>query len=259
MAEDSESEGVTMTSRPVVPFEGANVPGGQALQVLALIAPVEGEKKPAGHGMGDEVRSELQYAPAGQSSHAVVRPTTLEYAPRPQSTHELLPCALWKVPGGHGMGAVDVSELHAEPAGQTVHAVVRPSRLEKNPRPQLVHDVDLELPWKVPAGHVVATPLPAPGQRVPGGQSMHVCWLVAPSAVEYVPLGHELQSLMDVPPRSENVPAGHGVDTFAPALLYVPGCTRKHVALVVAPRASDAVPAEHGWQLACAVVENSQL
>ena len=74
---------------------------------------------------------------------------------------------------------------------------------------------------------------------------MHVSELVAPSAVEYVPGEHDSQSEVDEPPNAEYEPAGHGVDTFAPAPLNVPGGTRMHVALVVAPKASEAVPALH--------------
>jgi hypothetical protein len=77
---------------------------------------------------------------------------------------------------------------------------------------------------------------------------MHVSGLVAPSAVEYVPGGHDSQSKADEPPNAKYEPAWHGVDTFAPAPLNVPGGTRMHVALVVAPRASEAVPALHGSQ-----------
>ena len=58
--EGSVSEGAATTSSPVVPFEDANVPGGHGLQKPELVAPVEGEKKPARHGTGDAVCGESQ-------------------------------------------------------------------------------------------------------------------------------------------------------------------------------------------------------
>ena len=58
--EGSVSDGAAATSSPVVSFEGANVPGGHGLQKPLLVAPVEGEKKPALHGTGDAVCSESQ-------------------------------------------------------------------------------------------------------------------------------------------------------------------------------------------------------
>ena len=88
---------------------------------------------------------------------------------------------------------------------------------------------------------------------------MHVCELVAPRAVEYVPGGHDSQSEADEPPNAEKDPGGHGVDTFAPAPLNVPGGTGMHVALVVAPKASDAVPALHGSQSSWLPALNLQL
>ena len=61
MAEEgSVSEGAATTSSPVVPFKDANVPGGHGLQKAELVAPGEGEKKPAGHGTGDAVCGESQ-------------------------------------------------------------------------------------------------------------------------------------------------------------------------------------------------------
>ena len=60
VAEGSVSEDVAVTSSPVVPFDRANVPGGHALQNAALVAPVEGEKKPALHGTGEAVCGDAQ-------------------------------------------------------------------------------------------------------------------------------------------------------------------------------------------------------
>ena len=75
--------------------------------------------------------------------------------------------------------------------------------LEYEPRPHGVHNFDDALTWNVPAGHVIAAPVPAEGQYDPGGHAMHVSELVAPSAVEYVPGGHDSQSDGDEPPIAE--------------------------------------------------------
>ena len=118
--------------------------------------------------------------------------------------HVLAPAALAYVPAGHAEGT-DAPPAHERPAGQGMHWLAVPVLDAKVPPGQGVHAA-LPAVEKAPAGQVVTLVAPS-GQAVPATHVAQLARLVAPTEVENVPAGHQLQKGL-APPCAHEL-AGH--------------------------------------------------
>ena len=108
------------------PVAVEKVPASQGEQLTASGAPVVSRLRPALHAVHAVFFPEVAYWPAGQFSHSVPRPVTVENVPAAQLSQLAAaeaPVVVKYRPASHGVHEAPRGVVEYFPAGQLTHAV----------------------------------------------------------------------------------------------------------------------------------------